>query len=139
MKKYLLSILGTILCLVASCQKPDDPADEPVKGPELVSSTPADGQQDAEYLNVTAKLTFDLNVMCPTSRRGEISLSPAGEIISIDAYGKEVTMALGELQPATEYTLSLPEGTVTGYNDNPAKAISIRFRTMRRRFPPSGM
>ena len=129
MKKNILSILSLILCLVASCQKPDDSGEEPVNGPELVSSTPADGQQDAEYLNVKAKLTFDVNVMCPTGKCGEITISPSGEITSIDAYGKEVTIALGELQPATEYTLRLPEGTVTGYKDNPAKDISIRFRT----------
>ena len=129
MKKNILSILSLILCLVASCQKPDDSGEEPVNGPELVSSTPADGQQDAEYLNVKAKLTFDVNVMCPTGKRGEITISPSGEITSIDAYGKEVTIALGELQPATEYTLRLPEGTVTGYKDNPATDISIRFRT----------
>ena len=129
MKKHTLYLLGALLCLAASCQKPDGPAEEPVKGPELVSSVPADGAKDVDYLSLTAKLTFDVNVMCPTSRRGEISLSPSGEITSIDAYGKEVTIVLGNLQPATEYTLLLPEGTVTGYNDNPAKTFSIRFRT----------
>ena len=72
MKKHTLYLLGALLCLAASCQKPDGPAEEPVKGPELVSSVPADGAKDVDYLSLTAKLTFDVNVMCPTSRRGEI-------------------------------------------------------------------
>ncbi|MGN1233169.1 MAG: glycosyl hydrolase [Candidatus Cryptobacteroides sp.] len=129
MKKHILYIFSALLCLAASCQGTDDPAEDPVEAPKLVSSIPANGEKDVDYMSLTAKLTFDVNIMCPTAKRGEITISPSGSITSVDAYGKDVSIVLGDLQPATDYTLRLPEGTVKGYNDNVAKGLSISFRT----------
>ena len=129
MKKHKLYIFSALLCLATSCQKPDNPVPEQAEAPKLVSVSPENGAEGIMYGSIDLTLTFDAAVMCPTARRGEITIDNGAVISGINAYGKDVTLTLDNLKPASTYTVTLPEGTVTGYKENPAKAITTGFST----------
>ena len=115
MKKHKLYIFGTLLFLAASCQKPDNPVPEQAEAPKLVSVSPENGAEGVMYGSIDLILSFDAAVMCPTARRGEICIDNGASISKIDANGKNVTLTLGNLEPSSSYTVTLPEGTVIGY------------------------
>ena len=113
--------------LAFSCQTPED---DPVNGaepPRLVSSSPEDGAEDLVGTSLDLILTFDRNVMCPTAERGRIAVSGGAQIGNIDAYMQEVTLGITGLEQGSTYTVTLPAGTVIGYDNNPAEEISITF------------
>lgn len=122
-------LFSALLCLLAGCGEPDAPLPQQSDPPKLVSVTPYDGEQNVMYGSIDLVLSFDAAVMCPTARRGEISINNGASISKINAYGKDITLTLDNLEPASSYTVTLPEGTVSGYRDNPAKAISTSFST----------
>lgn len=129
MKRVLLGII-CFGALVVGCQEKPDPVEEPVAGPELVSSDPADGAKGVAYGDLTMKLTFDSSVMCPTAKRESITVDNGAEIVAIEPYAKVITVELTGLQPMTSYKVTFPEGTVIGYKENEADAFSISFTTM---------
>lgn len=126
-KLCLLSVL--IFAVAISCQKPDDPVTDKAAAPELVSSTPENGAVDVPAGNLALKLTFDVSVMCPTAERGRIAVDGGAKIDAIDAYASDVTVNLSALEHGKTYTVSFPSGTIIGYKDNPAAAISVSFTT----------
>ena len=121
----LTAVLSAILAF--SCQTPEE---DPVTGaepPHLVSSSPEDGAADLVGTSLDLILTFDRNVMCPTAERDRIAVSGGAQIANIDAYMQEVTIGISGLEQGSAYTVTLPAGTVTGYENNPAEEISITF------------
>ena len=119
------AVLSAVLAF--SCQAPED---DPVTGaepPHLVSSSPEDGAADLVGTSLDLILTFDRNVMCPTAERGRIAVSGGAQIGNIDAYMQEVTLGITGLEQGSTYTVTLPAGTVIGYDNNPAEEISITF------------
>lgn len=128
MKRYLFGFVALGL-LLAGCQGEDPVVEEPVAGPELVSSDPADGATEAPYGEMTLTLNFDANVICPTAQQGNITVDNNAAIVKVNASGKKVTVELEALEPETTYTISFPKGTVMGYKDNVAEAFSVSFTT----------
>lgn len=125
----IISVLAAILSL-AACQKPDGPADE-TPAPKLVSSDPADGATDLTGESLVLTLTFDVNVKCtaPTS----ITAGDA-TVDKVIAYDKDVKITLSNLSQGNSYTVNIPAGTISGFNNNPAGEISISF-TMKEKDP----
>lgn len=127
MKKTIFILLA--LAFVAGCREPEPAAPELADGPELVSSDPADGADDIIGDVISVTLTFNQNVMCPTSERGRISIDSGAELSDLNPYMKDITVKVSGLVPSQKYTLVFPEGTILGYGNNqkPAKEIRLTF------------
>lgn len=127
--KHISYALTAVLsvALAFSCQSPEDDPVTEAEPPHLVSSSPEDGAADLVGTSLDLILTFDRNVMCPTAERDRIAVSGGAQIEEIDAYMQEVTIGITGLEQGSAYTVTLPAGTVTGYENNPAEEISITF------------
>ena len=131
MKAAKLLFSCAILLLAASCQKPDNPTDEPAAAPKLVSSDPANGATGLTGDALTLVLTFDMNVKCPSSASITAGEAKVGKVL---AYDKDVKIELSGLERGNSYTVSIPKGTISGFRNNPADEIRISF-TMKEKDP----
>lgn len=131
MKAAKLLFSCAILLLAASCQKPDNPTDEPAAAPKLVSSDPANGSTGLTGDALTLVLTFDMNVKCPSSSSITAGEAKVGKVFS---YEKEVKIDLSGLERGNSYTVTIPKGTISGFRNNPADEIRISF-TMKDKDP----
>lgn len=129
MRRTLFIISALLLGFAVSCQKPDDGPAVVSEPPALVSSSPQNGATGVAGTSLDMVLTFDQNVMCPTSRQGDITIDNGASIIRVNAYMQEVTISIDGLEAGQTYTVVLPEGTVTGYRDNVAEEIRVAFST----------
>ena len=128
MKRISVLLSAIAFAVVFSCQKPeknDGPA--PAEKPLLVSSVPSDGAEDLQGNSLEMTLTFDRNVLCPTAQQDRISVGNGAVIDDVSAYMTEVTVNISGLEEGRTYTVVFPEGTVTGYDNNPAEEIRISF------------
>ena len=113
-----------------SCQpEEENPAGGETEAPVLVSSDPADGADGIVGDAIDLTMVFDRNVMCPTAQRELITVDNGAVIDGIEAYMTEVTVSLSGLESGQTYTVIFPEGTITGYSENPASEIRITFST----------
>ena len=131
MKAAKLLFSCAILLLAASCQKPDNPTDEPAAAPKLVSSDPANGATGLTGDALTLVLTFDMNVKCPSSASITAGEAKVGKVL---AYDKDVKIGLSGLERGNSYTVTIPKGTISGFQNNPADEIRISF-TMKDKDP----
>ena len=131
MKAAKLLFSCAILLLAASCQKPDNPTDEPAAAPKLVSSAPANGATGLTGDALTLVLTFDMNVKCPSSASITAGEAKVGKVL---AYDKDVKIELSGLERGNSYTVTIPKGTISGFRNNPADEIRISF-TMKEKDP----
>ena len=131
MKAAKLLFSCAILLLAASCQKPDNPTDEPAAAPKLVSSDPANGATGLTGDALTLVLTFDMNVKCPSSASITAGEAKVGKVL---AYNKDVKIELSGLERGNSYTVTIPKGTISGFRNNPADEIRISF-TMKDKDP----
>ena len=131
MKAAKLLFSCAILLLAASCQKPDNPTDEPAAAPKLVSSAPANGATGLTGDALTLVLTFDMNVKCPSSASITAGEAKVGKVL---AYDKDVKIELSGLERGNSYTVTIPKGTISGFQNNPADEIRISF-TMKEKDP----
>ena len=131
MKAAKLLFSCAILLLAASCQKPDNPTDEPAAAPKLVSSDPANGATGLTGDALTLVLTFDMNVKCPSSASITAGEAKVGKVL---AYDKDVKIELSGLERGNSYTVTIPKGTISGFRNNPADEIRISF-TMKEKDP----
>ena len=131
MKAAKLLFSCAILLLAASCQKPDNPTDEPAAAPKLVSSDPANGATGLTGDALTLVLTFDMNVKCPSSASITAGEAKVGKVL---AYDKDVKIELSGLERGNSYTVTIPKGTISGFRNNPADEIRISF-TMKEKVP----
>lgn len=125
MKKKLLLIFASALS-IAACQKPDTPTDGPAPAPILVSSDPADGESGLAGDALTMTLVFDVNVKCTSSAASAITAGDA-VVDKVTAYDKDVTIRLSSLVEGSAYTVIVPAGTISGFNNNPVGEIRISF------------
>lgn len=113
-----------------SCQpEEENPAGGETEPPVLVSSDPEDGATGIVGDAIDLTMVFDRNVMCPTAQRELITVDNDAVIDGIEAYMTEVTVSLSGLDAGQTYTVTFPEGTITGYSENPAAGIRISFST----------
>lgn len=124
--KKVLYILTSMLILATACQKEDKPENEPAPAPKLVASDPADGATGLTGNTLTMSLTFDVNVKCTVTAASAIKAGDAA-IDKVTAYDKVVKISLSGLKEGTSYTVTVPAGTISGFNDNPAGELSISF------------
>ena len=126
-----LSILTALLTLATACQKPEVPSEEPAAAPKLVSSDPANGATGLTGDALTLVLTFDMNVKCPSSASITADEAKVGKVL---AYDKDVKIELSGLERGNSYTVTIPKGTISGFQNNPADEIRISF-TMKEKDP----
>ena len=131
MKAAKLLFSCAILLLAASCQKLDNPTYEPAAAPKLVSSDPANGATGLTGDALTLVLTFDMNVKCPSSASITAGEAKVGKVL---AYDKDVKIELSGLERGNSYTVTIPKGTISGFQNNPADEICISF-TMKEKDP----
>ena len=113
-----------------SCQpEEENPAGGETEAPVLVSSDPEDGATGIVGDAIDLTMVFDRNVMCPTAQRERITVDNGATVDGIEAYMTEVTVSLSGLESGQTYTVIFPEGTITGYSENPASEIRITFST----------
>lgn len=124
--KDSVRILLSLLLLTTACQKSGTPDNEPAAPPRLVSSDPADGSSGITGDAVTMTLTFDVNVKCAASAASTITASDA-TVGKVTAYDKDVRIMLSDLEEGSSYTVVVPSGTISGFNDNPAGEIRVSF------------
>ena len=132
MKRISTYLTLAAFVFMASCEKPE-PDPEPVPdggaGPVLVSSDPADGTADILGSSLELVLTYDRNILCLTSMQGNITVDNGARVDAVEAAMAELTVSLSGLQSGKTYTVTIPEGTVTGYDNSPAGEVSISFST----------
>ena len=132
MKRISTYLTLAAFVFMASCEKPEpDPEPVPVggKGPVLVSSDPADGTADILGSSLDLVLTYDRNILCLTSMQGNITVDNGARVDAVEAAMAELTVSVSGLQSGKTYTVTIPEGTVTGYDNSPAGEVSISFST----------
>lgn len=102
-----------------------------VDAPVLVYSSLADGAS-VKAGDFTLKIAYDKNVFFSTADTTQITVTNDGHIRNGIVYGKNDTLTLTVSAPsrATDYTITIPEGLVTGPNQMPAPAFSLNFSTL---------
>lgn len=131
--KYLIFLA----LLIASCNpnaiddpQPTPPEPTPVAdAPRLVSCTPESGARDIEDLELTVTMNFSEDVICSADASGRMSASAGAEISDVCASGSTVSIRFSPLDQGTSYTLTIPEGIVSGRHGNPCPALKYRFST----------
>ena len=104
-----------------------DPPANPA--PEVVSTTPADGATDLKGTTLSLVITMDQNIRVSQAGAARITASGGCAIVSVNAYGKDVTIKLENLENGGSYTVSVPAGVIEGYKENQeaAAAFSVSF------------
>lgn len=97
--------------------------------PVLITSIPAEGSIGAS-ISGSVVLTFDEKI-----KIGEPKATLNGKELEGSVAGKVVIFKYSGLSYNTNYTFSMPEGTVVDRNGNKAAAINLSFTTMTRTVP----
>lgn len=101
-----------------------------VDAPAMVSSVPANNAVDVRHGNTTITVKYNKNIFFATSRISEIALTGEGSIVDANVYGSSTDLVISaRLGRGKSYTLSIPEGVVTGPNQMPAPAVTLQFTT----------
>lgn len=130
-KIYIGLIWVATLFAAVACSTEVEHEITQVASPVLVSSTPASEASGVEMGEVTISLTYDKNVFFASKNKDLLSISNDGSIVSADVIGSSPTLVVVANCPSrnTTYTLSIPEGLVTGPNEMPAPAVELSFTT----------
>lgn len=130
-KIYIGLIWVATLFAAVACSTEVEHEITQVASPVLVSSTPASEASGVELGEVTISLTYDKNVFFASKNKDLLSISNDGSIVSADVIGSSPTLVVVANCPSrnTTYTLSIPEGLVTGPNEMPAPAVELSFTT----------
>lgn len=133
MNKIYISFIIWVATLFAtvSCSTEVEYEITQVASPVLVSSTPTSEASGVKMGEVTISLTYDKNVFFASQNKDLLSISNDGSIVSADVIGSSPTLVVVANCPSrnTTYTLSIPEGLVTGPNEMPAPAVELSFTT----------
>lgn len=132
------SYLALLALLVAACNPnpidnpqptPPDPPAPVAEAPRLVSCVPSDGAKDIEDLELTATLTFSEDVICAADAASRMSVSAGAKVSKVSASSSAVSIQFSPLDAGKSYTLSIPEGAVSGRKGNPCPALEYSFGT----------
>lgn len=127
--KWMLSLIAAFT--FASCDTDVDHDVPAVDAPVLVSTTPESGAAKVKTGEITIEVKYDKNIFFATDNLSEIKFT-GGELISADVLGASNILTVKVNVPGRETacSLSIPEGIVTGPNQMPAPAVSVRFSTV---------
>ena len=127
--KWMLSLIAAFT--FASCDTDVDHDIPAVDTPVLVSTTPESGAAKVKTGEITIEVKYDKNIFFATDNLSEIKFT-GGELISADVLGASNILTVKVNVPGRETacSLSIPEGIVTGPNQMPAPAVSVRFSTV---------
>ncbi|MGL4518196.1 MAG: glycosyl hydrolase [Phocaeicola sp.] len=101
-----------------------------VDAPTFKASTPADGTADVRAGKRTITIAYDTNIFFASQNSNQLLLE-GGEVVSADVLGVSNTLTIqANLERNTDYTLTIPEGLVTGPNQVAAPAVSVTFSTL---------
>ena len=122
-------ILTAIASLFGACKPEDSPVDPQAEAPKLISSTPADGAVDVQGSSISAELIFDQNIRC--TKTGAVTVSGGAVIDRVFAGTNNLLVDISSLEAGQSYTLTIPEGCITGFkkNQKTTPAISLNFTT----------
>ena len=122
----LAAVIIAAAALFTSCG--EKPVEAPVAdAPELLGVSPADGTADLVATSLDVVFTYDCNVKIPLSRQSEVTVSNSATVDKVVAYNTAVTVSVSGLRKGESYTVTIPEGVVSGFSDNPAGAASTTF------------
>lgn len=128
--KTIFASLLLVAAMTACSSDDDDDVTETVSAPELVSTSPADGETDVDPTITEVTLTFDKNINFVSSNASKITLNDES-VSKAQVIGTSPTLTITvELELATTYTLSVPAGLITGPNSTEVGAVSITFTTV---------
>ncbi len=131
MKGNVLNILALAVVGMGmlSCNGTESADPDPVKAPVLVGCSPENGVADLTGTTLKIVFTYDQNVKCPSSKYSQVVVDNGAAVDKVLAYNKDVTVNVSGLESGTAYTLTIPEGVISGFSDNPAAAVSFSFST----------
>ena len=129
LKCLIYAVAAVSIMLSCSGNGSEETAKE--AAPVLVSATPADGAADVPLNTSEVVLTYDQNIKVLTADQSKITLDGGATISKVNAYAKTLTLSIGDLAYGTGYTLSIPEGVVSGYKENQeaTTALKLSFTT----------
>ena len=126
--KFLLSFLLLIGCFFSfSCQDTDN-ASGLVSDAKLVESTPADGATNVSTKVSKITLTFNKAVSI-VSNWDSFTLEPETSITNVSSTVRTLTVTIPNLEWGTQYTLTIPEGTLVDSEKNFVSEVKISFTT----------
>ena len=126
---------GAVLALAsfsfAACDTDVEHEVPAVEAPAVVYTFPGAGNTGVRTGELTIKIAYDKHVFFATKDLDKLTLE-GGEIIGAEVYGTSDTLSVKVKCPyrAQTYTLSVPEGAVSGPNRMPAPAFSLDFTTI---------
>ena len=129
-KLHLLYSLATAAFLFAACDTDVEHNIAQVDAPVLVASAPTDGSE-VKTGNVTVTVEYDKNIYFASEDANLIEISENGTIVSANVIGISHTLTIVANCPSrgTAYTLTIPDGVVTGPNQMPAPGVSVTLNT----------
>ncbi len=140
MRKGIIAMLAASLVLpLTSCKNTETKETAKPEAPVLLSTVPEDGALDVEFqTKLDIVLSYDQNIKFLSSEAKLVLIDNEGTVDKVFAYGKTLTVTLGNLAGGTAYTLTVPSGTVRGYKENQeaAAGTTVRFTTRESILPP---
>ena len=127
----LLHLIGSVsvALALAACAGGTD-VDDPVEAaPKVVSTDPADGATGLKGSSLPVVITMDQNVKVTSAGAARITADGGCSVVSVNAFGKDVTIKLEGLENGGSYKVTVPEGVIEGFKeDQPgAAAVTVRF------------
>ena len=131
MKK--LKYIYFVLCCMVGFTACDDTMDHDVaqiSAPKMISCTPGEGTQ-VRSGNTTVKVLYDMNIFFASEDASKIQIDNGGSVVSADVVGVSDTLTVVARFPerGTTYTMTIPEGLVTGPNGIAVPAATLQFTT----------
>ena len=127
--KKIFTIIATFILLVSyGCGSKEQTTPEQIDAPKVTSSTPADGETDVPEGSLEAVIVFDQNIKC--SGEG-VTIDEGASVEKVFAYNTSLKINISGLVCEKTYTLTIPEGIVTGFKENQkaSSKITVRFTT----------
>lgn len=122
--EFLLIVLVGVVSAACSGNKKSEPDTPDADAPVIQSITPDDGAEVTSDA-LTVKFTFDQNVKMPDASK--VKVDNDAVISSAVAYNKDVTVNVSGLEKGVSYTLTIADGAISGFKQNPAGAITYKF------------
>ena len=130
--RKLLSVIFLLPLFYACGSDNGFSQEEPqLDAPQLVSSIPANGAVDVSDADLNVVLTYDQNVIAPSSGHSQVVVAGA-TVDKVSANLKNVTICLSGLEKGTNYNLVIPEGVVLGPTGVRAPQLTISFSTVKK-------